>query len=236
MCVLGLLEPLPPIDVDALAREIESVLDDSTRAARSSNAEWWERTSAGVWISFLRVVRHYGVRVNLDVLRMVRSTLLYDTLAARLYPDLDIYGEYQRYRDRNARRARQRARRSLRQILDQGVDDRFFLRIEETLGLSRRASYRLQRFLDSPTYRFGFLAGKAVFALSQSTRCAIWLLAVVALGVAGLALSASLQEQQFEFVALTRQVLGHPAFQVTAAPLILVHVRRILGRFRDREV
>ena len=59
---------------------------------------------------------------------------------------------------------------------------------------------------------------------------------MTALGVAGLALSASLQERQFEFVTLTRQVLGHPAFQVTASLLILVHVRRILGRFRDREV
>ena len=237
-CVLSLLEPLPPIDVDGLTQKVTEVLLRSVRAIDSPNAAWWERTSAGVWLSFMTVVRAYDIRVDIDVLRMIRSTLLYDTLALRLDPQLDIYGEYQRYRKVVAKRAKKRLRKSIRRLFRGDIDDRWFLRLEESTQVLQRSFFRLERALDSPTYRFMFLAGKAGFALGA---LASWLGTTL---FAAAAATASIVGWRFftggepdtapvgeVFVG----VLRHGAFLGFLALTFLFVVRVILVRFGDPE-
>ena len=235
-CILSLLEPLPPVDVDAMQREIEEVFAESILAFESQGSEWWQRTSAGVWIGFLRMARKYGLRVQLDVLRMVRSTLLYDTLAARLYPQLDIYREYRRYRRRMAKAARRRFNHRLRRLAERGLDDRVFLRLEELSDLSRRLTYRLERFADAPSHSFSLLAGKAVFAATSFLHWGAFSLMVWALGILGLGAARLAAGAEVAPVALAVEVVGSLPYLAVVVIFGLVQVRHVLFRFRDREV
>jgi len=235
-CALALLEPLPPVDIDEMTREVEEVFSDSMHAIKSRGSEWWERTSASIWIGFLRLARRYHVRVNLDILRMIRSTLLYDTLAARLHGRIDIYAEYQRFRKRMARRARRRFGKRLRRFLRRGLDDRTFLRLEEASDLGARLAYRLQRFADAPSFKFSLLAGKAVFAVATATR---WLLSTVAVGLSAgavVALTRSLRGEQVDASAVIDVVATSPWFIAFALIFLLASVRLVLFRFQDRDV
>ncbi|MGE5233912.1 MAG: ABC1 kinase family protein [Acidobacteriota bacterium] len=235
-CALALLEPLPPVDVDALTLEMEEAFSESMRAIKSRGSQWWERTSAPLWIGFLRLARRYHVRVGLDILRTVRSTLLYDTLAARLYGKIDIYAEYQRFRRHLAKAARKRFRGRVRRFLERGLDDHAFLRLEELGDLGERLTYRLQRFADAPSFKFSLLAGKAVFAATAAVRwlastAAVGGLAVLAVGLGRVAAGRSLDAA--EVVA----AVGHsPWFLGFAALLLFATVRLVLFRFQDREV
>lgn len=239
-CVLSLLEPLPPIDVDALAARIGEVLLRSVRAIDSPNAEWWEKTSAGVWLSFMGVVRAFDIRVDLDVLRMIRSTLLYDTLALRLDPDLDIYREYQRYRNVLAKRARKRATSRLRRVLRGDIDDRWFLQFEESQRMLQRGLHRLERTLDSPTYRFVFLAGKTMFTIGTVARWVGTSLIVALLGTVAMASwrswtrDAPLGSQSL--LETFQEVLVSTPFLAVSGLSMLLAIRQILVRLREPEI
>jgi predicted unusual protein kinase regulating ubiquinone biosynthesis (AarF/ABC1/UbiB family) len=234
-CILALLEPLPPIDVDALARDVEGVFAESLQALKSPSSEWWERTSAGVWIGFMKVARKYHLRVHLDILRMIRSTLLYDTLAVRLHKDLDIYREYRRYRKQMAKGARRRFRRRLRRLFRRGLDDRLFLRFEELSDLGQRLVYRAERLADAQSYKFSYLAGKAVFAVSTLVQAATLAFTVGGVGAAAVG-GGRLLRGEVGLLELAGEVAGSTWFVVFAAVLLVVSVRRILFRFSDKEV
>jgi predicted unusual protein kinase regulating ubiquinone biosynthesis (AarF/ABC1/UbiB family) len=235
-CAFEMIEPLPPIDVDAMRREAEEVFSDSVRAIESDHAEWWERTSAGVWIGFMTLVRKYHVRIDLDVLRMVRSTLLYDTLAARLYPDLDIYAEFRRYRRGMAKSARRRFGRRLRRMLTRGPDNDLFLRVEELGALGHHLTYKLERLSQAPTFKFSALAGKAVYAMSSLIRVTLGSFAL--LGIATLVRLAVDARREVALVPLRTlaETAASPLYLGLVAFLLLLTTRRVLARLDDREI
>lgn len=104
------LAPLPHVGYDALYRETEEKFMDFFIAARNSHAEWWERTSAGLWLKMLEVSQRFQIGLNLDTLRMMRSTLLYDSLAFRINGEIGI-GVSRRYLRDAIRRRERRQRR-----------------------------------------------------------------------------------------------------------------------------
>lgn len=105
------LSPLPRVSYDELYRETEEKFMDFFIAARNPNAEWWERTSAGLWLKMLEVSQRFQIGLNLDTLRMMRSTLLYDSLAYRIHGEIGM-GVSRRYLRDAIRRRQRRARRA----------------------------------------------------------------------------------------------------------------------------
>lgn len=103
---LAITMPLPRLDVPALRTHFEETFFFFLLGLRDPAARWWERTTAGVWLGFLEVARAQGIPVNLDTVRLARSTLLYDTLAARVNPDLDLDVWVRYLRRSEVRRAR----------------------------------------------------------------------------------------------------------------------------------
>ncbi len=235
-CAFELIEPLPPIDVDAMTREAQEVFSDAVRAIDSHHSQWWERTSAAIWLGFMGLVRKYHVRIDLDVLRMVRSSLLYDTLAARLYPRLDIYSEFRRYRRRLGETARRRMRRRVRRLLRRGFDDNLFLRVEELGALGHQITYRLERLVQAPTFKFSALAGKAFYAATALIRFAFGGLALLAAATGlRLALAARAGAPLAPLAGLAATATS-PLYVGVVTLLLLVTVRRVLLRLEDREV
>lgn len=112
--VLEDIMPMPPVDVESVKRDLDRHFVQFVRGVRDDRAEWWERCTAQIFVGFLQVTQVYDMPVPLDLLRIVRSTLLYDTLAARLHPKLSdrVFLSYLRQKGRRiGRRFVRRARR-----------------------------------------------------------------------------------------------------------------------------
>ena len=107
------LSPLPFFDVDAFRRDLEAKMLRFQCGMRDPTSAWFERTSVSLWVYLLEVTRAYALPVNPDTLRTVRATLLYDTLAFRLNPQLSL-AVTRRYLERAPRRAVRRARQRRR--------------------------------------------------------------------------------------------------------------------------
>ena len=95
---MGLLWPLPRLDITAFRRETLVAFQEAHDAWRDVEAPWYERTSTSLWLAFLEVVRRHRIPMTRDTLRNMRSTLLYDTIAGRLRGahGYDRFGPYAR--------------------------------------------------------------------------------------------------------------------------------------------
>lgn len=164
---LAILEPLPAIDLDEFTKRLEAVFWRDLYAFKSNHSEWWERTSARTWMSFLELAHEYKMPMNLNTLRMIRSTLLYETVAARLYPRVNAYREHHKYNKKAGKRARKRVNRTVRKRLFGGLTDKDYLRVEQLMQMGNRFIYLAQRVLDTPPFRYGLLISKAAYAVIQ---------------------------------------------------------------------
>ncbi len=158
---VALLEPLPPIDVHAFTTRVEALFWDEMYALRSKHAEWWERTTANLWIGYLALAREFELPVPLNIVRMIRASMLVDTIAARLNPKVDHYEDFYRYAKGAGRRSRRRLFRQARRVLS----PRTFGRVEELLASGGKLLFRLQRFADANPFRLLAMIGKAAYGM-----------------------------------------------------------------------
>ncbi|QSQ14571.1 ABC1 kinase family protein [Myxococcus landrumensis] len=238
--VLALLEPLPSVDVEEFSRKLETVFWQDLYANKSRTSRWWERTSANLWIGFFKLAQEYRVPMNLNTLRMIRSTMLSDSLAARLEPRIDHYREFRRYEVQLGKRMRQRLVRKLNSL----SEDRSYIRYEQLYEAAMAGFYRFQRFLDSSTYRFAVTERMFSFALSQTLRAGTFLLLGALLVRAGTALRRVFREGHGVTEALTQEVLSgsawsqtfsSPLFVGAALVMLAVTLRGISFRLSDKD-
>jgi len=234
---LAILEPLPPIDIDEFSKRLEMVFWQDLYAFRSKNSEWWERTSARIWISFLDLAREYSIPMNLNMLRMIRSTLLYETLAARLYKDVNAYREHRKYNQDAGQRAKKRIHKKIHRWMFRGFSNSDYLRIEQFFNMGNRAIYLAQRSLDTPLYRFSLLVSKTVYAITVIIRGTLRFI-LATLGGAFLVMGYSLLKygQRPDIMHASVQVLRYWPFQVLVALMVLFNTRRIMFRLFDKDV
>jgi len=158
---ISLVEPLPAIDVDEFQARLEQVFWKDLYAIKSKHSPWWEHTSATIWISFLKLAREYRIPMNLNTLRMIRVSMLADTVAARLDHDIDPYAEYRRYEKGAGKRAHKRLRKWARRE----TGPRLFSRVEQFAHTVGATLFKFQRFIEgSPLLNFANEIGKAAYA------------------------------------------------------------------------
>jgi len=238
---LAVLEPLPPIDIDEFSKRLETIFWQDLYAFKSKHAEWWERTSAKIWIGFLALAREYGISLNLNTLRMIRSTLLYETVAARLYPKVSAYREHRIYNRSAGKRAKKRVQNQLRKWLFEGPSNTDYLRIEELMGMGNRVLYLAQRYLDTPPYRFSMLINKATYAVSIIVQTAVWSGFGTMVGTAILVSYRLLFRPDYKLSNLNfwhaaLDLFSTLPFQIVVGVVFLLGVRRILFRFFDMDI
>ena len=95
--LITLAGPLPPIDVDRFVKALEAIFTDWVFALKSSDAEWWERSSATNWLRYIAVAQEFGVPVALETIQFFRATVLYDSIAIRLDKDVDFAQQWKLY-------------------------------------------------------------------------------------------------------------------------------------------
>lgn len=193
----NMLAPLPHLDLHGFTKAGEAQVREWTYAFESPSSEWWEHTSANMWIRLFEATREFSIPVNIETIRLMRSSLLYDTVAARLYDKINAQKEFVAY-EREARR------RALERLLDRLADawspGRAALEAERLFDLGRRLLYKLEQFADQPTVPFLAAISKASFVASAFLR--LVLIATVLTAGAAFGVSAWNRLQGIEADAL----------------------------------
>lgn len=233
LATFKLMEPLPPVDVPALSKKFQ---EGYLRLMHTFNTpaeytEAWERTSARQWLVLVQVARQFNLPLNLHMLRMIRATLLYDSIVVRLDPELNRHAEYMAFMKDRAALIKKKWRRDLRE----SAGDAVFLRIEELNDSINDLLLRAQTTLSRPIVEFGSTIDKWVFTISVLGRMLGRVLLVNVLAMAGLYAFRNLRGLPVNLTDLVLDVaLSWPyhAFLVVTAAL---NLRHILFRLRERD-
>jgi ubiquinone biosynthesis protein len=236
---LVLLEPLPPVDPSELSKELEAHNLQMLFAfeARGAQHEWFSRTSARQWIGLIQLARRHRVAIDFHILQFLRGSVLYDALAVRLDPEIDVIKEYRRFARYRASRARRRLRRRLVARAAGGRDqNQIYLTLERLAETGEKLFFRLRHALTIPRVNFNVLMGKGALAGYLLIRLAAQVLAAAA--VCSVVVAAG------RYVALghlgdVRSVVDRATsslpFWLIAASLVVINVRTLLYRIEDRD-
>jgi predicted unusual protein kinase regulating ubiquinone biosynthesis (AarF/ABC1/UbiB family) len=228
-----LLEPLPPVDLTELMKEAQAeyVRVLYTFRTRARHTEWWERTSARLWLAMVRIARRHNMPIGLGTLRMIRATLLYDTIVLRLDKSINRYDEYERFRSDRASFARDRWRQRLR-----SARERVLLYADEWRDTGDELLERAQHVLSMPGAGFSSLIEKSVFSFATLGRVlarigALTVVAMAAVGVDAYAASGTVQ-----VLGALRTVVESPYYVFAVAGIVVLGLRQVLFRLREYEV
>jgi len=238
---LAILEPLPAIDIDDFSKKLEAVFWRDLYAFKSHHSQWWERTSATTWISFLNLAREFEIPMNLNTLRMIRSTLLYETVAARLHNRINAYREHRKYNQKAGKRARKRVNRTVNKRLFGGLTDTDYLRVEQLMQMGNRAIYLGQRILDTPPFRYALLISKAAYALIQffkDVRFVALSSLVLFVGVIAyrLLFDHNYHLRDIALVDTLKYAYTLKVYWIILVLVVWLNLRRILFRMQDKEI
>src|SRR4029077_9869189 len=101
---LAIIGAPPPIDKTKFAQRLQLMFWNDLYAIKSKYSHWSERISARMWIGFMKLSREFGVSMKMNTLKMIRASMLADTIAARLDNDQDPYKEFRYYEKGAGRR------------------------------------------------------------------------------------------------------------------------------------
>ncbi|MFO0724746.1 MAG: AarF/UbiB family protein [Myxococcota bacterium] len=233
---IAMLEPLPPVDLDSFKKEVEALYWDWLYAMKSDSSEWWEKASGVMWMKFIALSQRYAVPVNIDTLKGLRVTFLFDTIVFRLCRDIDLSEEYQRYHRRAGRRARKRLQKTWGRRLLQGPSNKDYLKIEEMLHMNEQITGRMQRYLDTPQHSFSMKIDKAYYVMVKLLQVAVFGLVVHAIAVIALNVYAWVIGEQLSFWETFFKVISHPLYQIIPITIAIILIRKVLARLNDYDV
>jgi predicted unusual protein kinase regulating ubiquinone biosynthesis (AarF/ABC1/UbiB family) len=235
---LGIIEPVPPIDKDEFALRLESMFWNDLYAIKSKHSDWSERISARLWLGFIKLSQEYRVPMRLNTLRMIRASMLADTIAARLDNDQDPYAEFRHYEKGAGKRAHKRLSKRLRKLAGPSK----FIRIENGLEAGLKLVYQVQRTVDS-LRSIGVipLIGKAALAMQWVLRT----LATIAAGGGAAAFYLFAREYVIyraddgdaphAYHHYLFEVVQTYQFSIFVMIVLAIAGRRVLSRLRDRD-
>ena len=236
---LVLLEPLPPIDLIELIQELEThnwQLIYSLEASPHSVA-WQERTSATQWAGMMQLVRKYGFTVDIQVLRLIRSTLLFESMAARLYPEVNFVDEYQSFKNYRAEQARRRVTDSMLDQMDGKGNEQAIIRLDRIMHAVEGLLFRAAHMLSLPSVNFNALMSKWSFAV-YNLFLFLGQMAIFTL-LFGILISLKFYfdaQQLMSINQVLQKVVTNPVYQIIFFIMIFVHGRTILFRLDDKEI
>jgi ubiquinone biosynthesis protein len=221
------------VDVSALMKEAEAeymrVL--YTFRTKAKYTEWWERTSARQWLALVKVAQQYNLPLNLHTLRMIRATLLYDTLVLRLDRKIDRYEEYGRFMNYRAGLAKKRLQKQWQRNLKDGI----YMRLHELAETAEDVVQRVQHTLSSPILNFGSVIDKWIFAFSVLGRMVGRLALVAGIAVGLVSLVHYSRDGAVDVINVLNSLLPNGLFQLALLIVVVLNVRLILFRLRERD-
>ncbi len=236
---LVLLEPLPPIDLIELTQELETYnwqLIYSLEAAPHS-VSWQERTSAIQWAGMMQLVRKYGIVIDIQVLRLIRSTLLFESMAARLHREIDYVNQYQKFERYRAEQARRRVTDSILDQMDGKGNEQTIIRLDRIAHAMEGLFFRTSHMLSLPSVNFNSLMSKWSFAVYSLLRFIGQTLVLTLFFAILTGLQFYFEAQQaITVIDVFQRVVSNPVYQVLLLVMIFVSGRTVLFRMDDKEI
>src|SRR5215211_2883403 len=231
---LSLMEPLPPVDLPVLVKHVQ---EEYMRVLHTFNTpaeytQYWERTSARQWFVLIRTAQKFNLPMNLHMLRMIRSTLLYDSIVLRLDNKLDRYHEYAEFMKIRAQFVKRKWRKQLRN----NSGDNVFLNVEELGNTLNDVMIRVQTTLSRPIVNLGSTVNKWVFAASVWSRMGGRILFITIEFMSWFGALGIFAGTPFSFVSTLNEVITNRLYQAFLVVSVVFSVRLILFRLRDRDL
>lgn len=235
---LVMLEPLPAVDLIELTQELESYNWQLIYAlgAAPEGLAWEDRTSAVQWIGMLRLARKYGIVVNSQVLRLLRSTLLFESTAARLHPTVNFVEQFRQFELYRAERARRRVTDAVLNHLEGQSNETTILRIERLGQTLAGLFFRTRHMLTLPSVNFNAVMSKWSFAVYILVRCLIQAWLVTGVGALLVAALTWVAQSPLDLVLIVGAVVTSPLYQLVVLVLAIANARNVLFRMDDKEI
>jgi predicted unusual protein kinase regulating ubiquinone biosynthesis (AarF/ABC1/UbiB family) len=220
--------PLPDIDLHRFSERIRRLLWARQIDVYADDVAWWEVTTSTMWLSLIAETGEFGIPLNIDALRTIRSSLLYDTLCLRLDPDIDMVKEYRRY----VRKLAARSEQQRQQAHDPQADLRFLVSVDQLRDSVDKATFWFNRNARQHPHEFLAASKKIPLFVSAVLRAVL----VVGLGLLALVYARLLLGGLFggdvPLWGLLVDTASHPLAMVTAILAVLWVLRRIAHRMR----
>ncbi len=233
---LALMEPLPPVDVHELTHELEGhnwqqlyvyAAKPGTRAI--------DRSSAVQWLGFIQTARKFNITIESSALRLLRATVLIESVAMRLDPTLDLLKQYRRFTGWRARRASDQLHRSLSASELPGVDETLYLRLEQLANTMLGLFFRARHSVTLPRVGFNALMSKGSFVVSTLTGFLAQAAAMALLLAAGLAAIAIWHGTRVAFGDAVSTALRSDLYTLVIVVLVFLNGRALLFRLEDKD-
>jgi ubiquinone biosynthesis protein len=230
---ISLLEPMPPVDISDLVKQAQG---EYMRVLHTFNTpaeytEYWERTSARQWLALIRVARKFNLPLNLHMLRMIRATLLYDSIVLRLDNHLDRYFEYTQFMKDRALLVKDKWRKRLKERSGDGL----FLSLDELGKTVDDLMIRAQTTLGRPIVDLGSTVDKWIYTASVLSRMAGRILIVTLLAVGALQIGGYLAGQPVSIPEVLSTIFHSRLYQFFLIAAVVFNMRHIIFRLRDQD-
>jgi predicted unusual protein kinase regulating ubiquinone biosynthesis (AarF/ABC1/UbiB family) len=235
---LILMEPLPPVDLIELTQELETYnwqLVYNLEAAPESLG-WEERTSLMQWMGVIGMARKHGITLDIQVLRMIRSTLLFEAMAVQLDRNVNFVQEYQEFEQYKAEQARRRVTDEIMGQLDSEGGEQMIIRMDRVANMIEGLFFRTVHMFSLPSVNFSALMSKWAFAVYVFVRFSGQALALTLLTVLVVILNLYSSAKPIDVYAILQGVLADSVFQIVILILLFLNGRMLLFRMDDKEV
>jgi ubiquinone biosynthesis protein len=223
---------LPPIDVEDVSEALEEIFADWVYAVSSTDAEWWEKSTAQNWLRYINVARDYGIPVTLETMQFFRATLLYDTIIVRLDKNIDPINEFKQYARQAGKEARRRVVKYMQKRLT-GPTGTDYLGIEQLGDTVNQFAFKFQRRVEDPILNFRNVVGKIAYSLSVLMRIAYLMVFVVGVGLITDLISENWFGRQISWREILQKGAAMGWIQIPVLIGALVIMRRLLVRMGE---
>ncbi len=224
---------LPPIDVDDAMQAMDQIFAEWVLAVTSTDAEWWERSTAQNWLRFINVAREYGIPVSLQTVQFFRATLLYDSIVVRLDKSVDPVREFKGYARRAGKEARRRVLKNVQKRLMTGPTKMDYLGIEQLADMVSQFVFRIQRSVEEPILNFRHVVGKIAYSLSVLMRLVYLMMFVVGIGLVANLISQTWFARQISWTEALEAAAAIGWIQIPLLIIAIVVIRRLLIRMGE---
>jgi predicted unusual protein kinase regulating ubiquinone biosynthesis (AarF/ABC1/UbiB family) len=233
--MLRLMEPMPPIDVHEFQKALERNYFETALPQWSKQSEWYERTSAAGWITFFEMTRQYELPANPDVVRAFRANLLYDIVALRLDPDLNMLDARHEIDKTVSKMVAKDVKRDLSRWFKRGFRDQDYVMLRNALGIGVQGLFTAQRFLEKPSIAFSYMIEKSALAVLVITRFVLTSVAILLIWSGVVSIIRFTQGYRSHFNQVAWDVATAWQFHILIGILLLLSVRRITVRLGDKK-
>jgi predicted unusual protein kinase regulating ubiquinone biosynthesis (AarF/ABC1/UbiB family) len=188
-------------------------------------------------VGLVQLAHKYGISINIEVLRLLRATLLVESIAVRLDRKINFVKEYRRYSRYKAEQARRRVTDSILDQLEGKSNEQFIIRMDRIFQTLEGLYFRTIHSFSLPSINFTMMISKWSFTAYTIVRFFAQAFVMTAAAVGLVFISSALSVGfPVDLHGAVDKVLTNPFYQAVLLLLIFVNARAILFRLDDKEV